>query len=385
MYEPIDLVKYDVTSERGFLPKHDPAIYLSPAFQYWEGFAGEMPALLAAGTFGKYLRNMLVIDTCGLTDEELAPAHVRLTFLLHGYMHECQKNNLSIRVPACLGVPLTVISKRLGLPPVLSYSPYALNNWRRLDPEGPIALGNLAVLQHFLGGLDEAWFILVHIEIETHAGQAIIAAVRAQEAAAQNDLAEVARQLKIMATAQERMYKTLCRMLECCDPYIYFRRVRPYLFVPAGVVFEGVSPLDGTPQPFRGETGAQSTIAPLFDAVLGIVHEPSNLSSHLAEMRWYMPPKHRALLEKVEGREPVSRIVQVVHKLHDALMAYNECVEWLAKFRDKHYEYAASYINKQANRSSTSASSNPTDIGTGGTQVMASLRKHLDQTPPAIF
>jgi indoleamine 2,3-dioxygenase len=33
------------------------------------------------------------------------------------------------------------------MPPVLVYATYNLMNWRRLDPQGPLELGNLAV-QH---------------------------------------------------------------------------------------------------------------------------------------------------------------------------------------------------------------------------------------------
>src|SRR2546427_4821666 len=38
-------------------------------------------------------------------------------------------------------------------------SSYALDNWRRLDPTSPIELGNITLLQNFLGGLDEEWFV----------------------------------------------------------------------------------------------------------------------------------------------------------------------------------------------------------------------------------
>lgn len=376
----LGLWQYDVSPTRGFLPKQDPCVRLSPHFQCWEEYAREMPALLAAGKFGTHVNTMPVVSARQLPDTELALAHTRLAFMLHGYMRECQQKNMErILVPSCLGLPLVEISNRIGLPPVLSYSPYGLHNWRRLDQNGPIALGNLAVLQNFLGGLDETWFILVHVEIEAHAGEAIWAVIRAQEAAKRGDLVKVACWLRVMAEAQQRMYETLCRMPEGCDPYIYYRRVRPYLFVPENVVFDGMPITVDAPRPFRGETGAQSTIAPLFDAVLGVTHEPSELSDHLIEMRWYMPPKHRALLEEVERRKPISLTVR---SFHDARAAYNSCLELLAKFREKHYEYGVSYINRQA---CTVDGSNPTDIGTGHTRFMKSLKKHVDETRAAIL
>ena len=41
---------------------------------------------------------------------------------------------------------------------------------RRLDKTKPIQLDNIVLLQNFLGGLDEEWFVVVHIQIEREAG-----------------------------------------------------------------------------------------------------------------------------------------------------------------------------------------------------------------------
>ena len=43
----------------------------------------------------------------------------------------------------------------------------------RLDVSQPIALGNIVCLNNFLGGLDEEWFRLVHVEIEARASPAL--------------------------------------------------------------------------------------------------------------------------------------------------------------------------------------------------------------------
>jgi indoleamine 2,3-dioxygenase len=49
-------------------------------------------------------------------------------------------------------VPWYELSEQLGRPPVLSYASYALDNWRRLDPNAPIELGNIVLLQTFWQG-----------------------------------------------------------------------------------------------------------------------------------------------------------------------------------------------------------------------------------------
>ena len=87
------------------------------------------------------------------------------------------------------------------------------------------------------------------------------------------------------------MLATLRRMPERCDPYVYFTRVRPFIHgwknhpaLPQGLRYEGVAELDG-PQQLRGETGAQSTIVPVLDALLGVSHAPDPLREYLDEMR----------------------------------------------------------------------------------------------------
>ena len=78
------------------------------------------------------------------------------------------------------------------------------------------------------------------------------------------------------------MYTTLRRMPEWCEPFIY-HRVRPYIHgwknhpdLPEGVIYEGVEAYGGKPQQFRGETGAQSSIVPALDAMLGVGHKEDN-------------------------------------------------------------------------------------------------------------
>ena len=67
------------------------------------------------------------------------------------------------------------------------------------------------------------------------------------------------------------------QMFNASDPECYVDKVRPWIFgyknnpdFPDGVVFDGV--LDNQPQFLRGETGAQSNIIPVLDALLGIEH-----------------------------------------------------------------------------------------------------------------
>ncbi|MCP9456069.1 MAG: indoleamine 2,3-dioxygenase, partial [Nitrospira sp.] len=298
------------------------------------------------------------------------------------------------KIPAQLSGPWHEIATRVGRPPVLSYASYALDNWRRLDKLKPIQLDNIVLLQNFLGGIDEEWFVVVHIQIERQAGHGLDGLVRAINAASQGNDEEVRSGLRALAAAQIAMRDTLLRMKERCDPYIYYTRVRPYIHgwknnpsLPAGLIYEQVKAYREQPQQFRGETGAQSTIVPCLDAGLGIRHAPDPLTVYLQEMRDYMPPRHRAFLETLEsrtddqGRPLLSGYVRDRKRRHPELWsAYSHCIDLLAQFREIHIGYADAYIHRQHQ----THTSNPTSVGTGGTPFMTYLQKHLDETKQTV-
>jgi indoleamine 2,3-dioxygenase len=372
-----------IDPERGFLPNPDPLDHLPAAFAPWEEIGRNLPKLLTAGNLRSAVQDLPVLDAGKLTSEpEQQRAMVILSFAGHGYVWgEAQ---VVEKIPPPLAIPWHQLAEMLGRPPVLSYASYALENWRRMDREKPIELGNLVLLQNFLGGIDEEWFVIVHVAIEAQAAPALHGLIHAQEAVGRDDSAETERHLTRVAAALETMHQILLRMPERCDPYIYYHRVRPYLHgwrnhpsLPNGILYEDVEAYGGAPQQFRGETGAQSSIVPSLDAGLGITHQEDVLYTYLREMRDYMPPAHRRFIERLQEGPSIRRYVvqhrQDTPQLRDA---YNGCIELLERFRSTHVGYAENYIQKQSRREGK----NPTDVGTGGTPFMPYLRKHRNET-----
>jgi indoleamine 2,3-dioxygenase len=284
-------------------------------------------------------------------------------------------------LPANLGRPIVALADRLGQAPLLPYSAYVLDNWRRLDKSGQVALDNIAMHQNFYGGADENWFVLVHVAIEAEAGVLLDAAVRLVEIAERRDAAEAERLLGEMNLAWERIYAVFARMPERCDPYVYFHRVRPYIHgwannpaLNGGLVYEGVEKFAGRPQAFRGQTGSQSSIVPAMDALFGVGHSDDPLKQFLDELHHYRPVPHRRFIEDL--REQSRLRAFVVESGSSALRdVFNANLEQVARFRTRHLEYAASYINKQAG----SIPGNDPDVGTGGTPFMKYLKKHRDE------
>jgi indoleamine 2,3-dioxygenase len=377
------LSDYEVDGDRGFLPAPDPLDRLPNDFSPWEEIGRELPKLLISGKVRRFIKDMPLLDATQLrVDRERRRAMVILSFLGHAYVWGDKEMVSSI--PVCLALPWYQLARMLGRPPVLSYASYALDNWRRLHPDCPIELGNIALLQNFLGGQDEEWFVVVHVAIEAQAGPALDAIIAAQQAVIDDEPEGVEMQLATIARTLEAMHGILLRMPERCDPYVYFRRVRPYIHgwanhpgLPAGMIYEGVEDYRGVAQSFRGETGAQSSIIPALDAALGIAHAEDMLRSYLKEMRDYMPPKHRTFIETVEAGPSVRDYVLRHRGLHPRLRdAYNAAVDGIELFRSTHLEYARNYIAKQ----SQGGKRNPTDVGTGGTPFVPYLKKHRAET-----
>ncbi|MBI4528578.1 MAG: indoleamine 2,3-dioxygenase [Deltaproteobacteria bacterium] len=376
------LVGGQIDPERGFLPSSDPIQRVPGEFAVWEETARDLPKLLAAGGARSVLDRLPVVHPdADFDDGQNRRAMLLLSYFGHAYVWGGP--DAIGRVPPGVAIPWYEVSQRLGRPPVLSYASYALDNWRRLDPSDPIELGNIVLLQNFLGGMDEEWFILVHVAIEAKAGRALAAMVAAQDDVARDRPGEVTRRLGIMSESLQAMYEILLRMPERCDPHIYYRRVRPYIHgwkdhpaLPEGVLYEGVDAYGGRPQKFRGETGAQSSIVPSLDAALGISHKDDPLRPYLIEMRDYMPPEHRRFIQAMETGPAIRQYV-LAHKDNGPLReAYNQCVDLLQLFRSTHLEYARTYIQKQSQRSQQ----NPVEVGTGGTPFIAYLKKHRDET-----
>jgi len=379
--KPAKIADFGITEEFGYLPTYDPAQSLSAGNEEWDQFGKDLPKLLMGTNFRSRVKALPKFNIEKLSGEaEVQRAMLILSYI--GQAYQWSENTAAHVMPANLALPWYEVGKLVGRPPILSYQSYASDNWRRFDKSGDIACGNIGLLQCFLGGQDEEWFILIHIEIEKKAGKALKAIEDAQHAVLENDAEKVEAALINLRNALAAMYEVLGRMPERCDPYIYFHRVRPYIFgwrnnpsLPDGVIYEGVDEYKGVGQNFRGETGAQSAIIPAMDGILGIEHERDELREYLMEMRTYMPPKHAAFIEAVEAG-PSVRNFAVSVKRSSLTNVFNESVELVAKFRAMHLEYAGTYIHAQAQ----ATPGNPSAVGTGGTPFMTYLRKHRDET-----
>jgi indoleamine 2,3-dioxygenase len=352
----------------GFLPAGDPARSFphDSELSRLDELGRDLPSLLQDAGFRRFASSLSIprwpsvpVDDVSLPLLRLY--YVRLGFLASAYVNQVSEPPVGV-LPRNIAEPLCAACRLLGRPPILSYDGYALYNWKRFDPDGPIALGNIDTLQNFVHLYDEHWFILVHVEIEALAAEILAAIGRIQTALAEPDEQSLNHALAEIGRTVWRQVDVLRRIPEKMDSSLYYRTFRPYIRFFENVVYEGI---DERPLDYRGETGAQSSIVPTLIGLLKIPHRPSTLTNHLADMRRFMPAEHRQLIEEVEA---MPSLLPWADKA-----TYNEALEALAVFREVHYGWAQEYINRHT--------SDPR--GTGGTPYMNWLQQLIAETRAA--
>jgi indoleamine 2,3-dioxygenase len=371
----------------GFLGQNDPLKTFSTnssSLGRLENIAREIPKLLLTGSLQNSLKTLSSNDLCideVLDDSgQLNLAMNYLSFIAHAYMWGDQEPNEFL--PAAIAAPWVKAATILERPPILSYASYCLENWYRINSKDPISLENVALITNFLGGVDEDWFVTIHVCIEDAARGAIKAAKMISSLDASSDQNDLVKGLSLIKDSMEAVNEIFKRMPEKCDPYIYYHRVRPFIFgtkdnpdLPNGLIYEGE--FNNQPQFYRGETGAQSSIIPSLDGALQIEHTNDNLRHYLNEMREYMPKPHREFIGELEAN---SQVRSLIKDSRDASQRYNDCLEEIRAFRALHLEYAGTYIHKQSQIKNPFGTGGSTITGTGGTPFMNYLRKHRDET-----
>ena len=382
-------IHLDKNNVQGFISSDQPLRYLQKKNddeQMLEDLACSIPKLLLTNKIRKQIDNLPETffnhDLTKYKEEELRLLNVQFSFLAHAYVW----GDLVPSKVLCQSIakPWSTISKVLGRPPILSYASYCLDNWHKINQDEGVNLDNVALNYNFLGGIDEDWFVTIHVCIEHAANKAIQSAFNIALKTEANDCSEkvLLDELTYIKEAMLEVNHIFRKMPEKCDPYIYYHRVRPYIFgwknnpaLPDGLIYE--SCFDEMPQMFRGETGAQSSIVPTLDALLNVKHEKDELREYLDEMKSYMPPSHRELIKFIEN---TSNVKDQVSKSKILMELYDDCCQEISIFRSQHLRYAADYIHNQSTKSTLFGSGGSKVRGTGGTPFMKYLKKHRDET-----
>ena len=374
------MISQTLDLSRGFLPPIDPLWQLPEPFTAWEQAGDLLSKLVLTPQLRPVVNTLPSFPANQLQDErELERAMTLLSYLANLYLWAPDQPVVKA-LPRELARGWYAVSQRLNRPPALAYASQSLYNWRRLDPDGPIDVDNIIMKQTFVGSMDEVWFVTLHINIEAAAAPALQLLWPTLDAVAHGNDEQIMTNLTVMASALNTMQALLERMPERCEPFIYYHRVRPFMFgwrdnplLPVGLIYTGVEAWGDRPVQFRGETGAQSAIVPALDAFLGISHEFDEMRAYLLEMRDYMPAPHRQLILDLETASNLRAYIQNSNRA-SLREAYNLTVQALGAFRRLHIEFAARYIIAPAKGAAAG------EVGTGGTPFTVYLKKHIRET-----
>ncbi|KAI9734621.1 MAG: hypothetical protein M1834_002222 [Cirrosporium novae-zelandiae] len=425
-------------SKNGFLPAHQPLKCLPDRYyQPWEAIVGRLPALLLVDDrLRGEVDDLEILITSRLhREEEWQRAYLLLGLLTHAYIWGGEKP--AEKLPPSITVPFLEVSAYLGLPPTATYAALSLWNFQSLSSDD-IDLTkpeNLGILHTFTGSPDEAWFYIISVAIEARGAPAIPLMLKAIDAAREDKTAVVVESLNMVTTCIRDLEVLLERMHENCDPHVFYYHIRPYLAgtknmaaagLPAGVFYdEGFG--KGRYRQYSGGSNAQSSLIQLFDIFLGVEHrftgtkalgKESKNKEHAfikarnklrfrkyAEMRDYMPGKHRNFLQYVTSVANIRSYIESRPSNRDLKEAYNATVEMLGTFRNQHIQIVTRYIilpsrkslEEQSRRQNIASASSRKKLlskeseeppsqdlhGTGGTMLIPFLKQTRNETKDA--
>ena len=179
-----------------FLPKTPPiknySDHSSESLERLHDIASNLPKLLLTNKVQPTI-NSLSKDDLSVNDlfvegraKNIRLAMVHLSFIAHAYVWGGSKPELSL--PEVLAKPWNKVVQTLGRPPILSYASYCLDNWFKINEDEKISLENVGLITNFLGGVDEDWFVTIHVCIEHAASEAVTAAIELSKMTVENSM-----------------------------------------------------------------------------------------------------------------------------------------------------------------------------------------------------
>uniref|UniRef100_A0A3B4Y3H2 Indoleamine 2,3-dioxygenase 2-like n=1 Tax=Seriola lalandi dorsalis TaxID=1841481 RepID=A0A3B4Y3H2_SERLL len=402
-----DFDAFDISEEFGFLLE-EPLTNLPDNYRVWMDLANNLTHLIKSRKLRDLVHEMPVLIPNLLSDHrELSLAHLALGFISMGYVWQEGQHAPAQVLPKALAVPYWLVSRRLGLPPILTYADSVLANWKLRDPTGDMEIGNMDLIFSFPGGESCRGFFIVSLLVEMAASSGIF---------------------KLNLSPSEFNQFTCCAFYESreigitefvlfpdhVDPTAFHGTLRIFVsgwrdnpMLPNGLLYEGVST---EPMFLSGGSAAQSSAIQCFDALLSIQHDdetgkdafpstsdpqkmfPGKAVIYLFFLKVffldYMPPAHCQLIETLSAR-PSLRDLILSCSSSDLCQAYNSCVSAMVDLRSYHLFAVQKYIVGPGNRTMgcplRGVGTMLNDKGTGGSNLMGFLKGVCNTTKKALI
>ena len=348
-----------------------------------------------------------VLDTDHLVDEErlLQRAHMILTFLVHFYVHSQPPRDtpMPIHVPESLAIPLTNVSRALGIAPVMTFADAVLWNAIPADSQLPMSASNIKFAHAFSSNSAERGFHIASAKAELR-GVEILRII--EDYAHLPDIVDVhavsktARDLRRLVTVVQDLTDILQNVKEAVDPYSFYWEVRPW-FRGSGAskwIYDGVPDSDSLD--LAGPSAGQSSVMHALDVFLDVDHQlhqkrspaPSEENKRadrgfMERMRRYMPGDHQTFLRELAAlRVPIRARAKTSPLLRES---YDLAILALKKFRDAHMRVACLYVISMANTTPPGTPEEGSERqrvqlgpreGTGGSHISSLLKAGRDAT-----
>jgi indoleamine 2,3-dioxygenase len=285
-------------------------------------------------------------------------------------------------IPQNIAQPLVWLAEALDVYPFLEYSfGYSLGNYVRLDKSKGLNWDNLGMANKFSGMPDEAGFIMVHVDINSHTPALIKSIDDVLELvysdSVSDKIVELRAGLKRVVSSLQLMNKSRQEMWTA-SRYQHYNDFRVFIMgitgnkqiFPDGVIYEP----ETKPRSYRGQSGSQDTIIPFLDTVFHVddFYPNNDLTNYLMDMRSYRPKPFRDLLSWCKNN--LSGFVEKMLNLLDREVNFElyKIYREIYRFRNGHWQFVQKYIMENTKY----------PVATGGTpitswipnQIMATLQ-----------
>jgi len=359
---------FNVSSEHGFLPIHEPLKRLPNSFIELQVLIDQLPNIIT-------IPNEIVVCISLIPDyseiiknendvfvlQALFRAYTFVTsaFTLEKAYQEFKQTGdygkARRSLPSNISVPLVLVSEKLDVYPWLDYHyAYSLGNYIKKDKDGTFDWKNLNMACSFTGSKDEIGFIMVHVYINELSPKLVesVLEYNKNESYYKSNPDKIY-WLKNCAETMETMnYRR--REMWLASRHEHYNDFRVFIMgikgndsiFGDGLVYENC--FDNQPQQFRGQTGAQDNIIPMIDIFSGIMdYYPENqLTDYLLDLRSYRPKCIQHFLSDIRDYYKKHPIYYELLETDNAegLIYLLKIVDEVYLFRNGHWQFVQKYI-----------------------------------------
>ena len=326
-------------------------------FEDVHDLALNMPLLIKKGDFRQRVIDLLPLDISVIPEDTLPRVKLALSMLAQGFVWCKGEENINY-LPQSLAKPLVDVAKRLDEPPILNYADYVLRNTQLISTDIH-GIDEFKTLYSFTGMKSEVGFILTHVWYELEGRKAFQVGLKILESLENRDAINIKKQLKILYAIVLDLIAQFNTVYETTNEKDFREYFRIYLKGwkenVVNMTYEGI---DIDASNLRGETGAQSSLLPFLDSLLGVSKHLAEYNSIYNAWRVYMPYEDRNFLSCLDDFGEKLRLFVLAHST--LFESYNRLLDSLIHFRKNHLTTITRYIEGKNHDLSNG-------IGTGGT------------------